>query len=360
MSAVKAGPSETLSPWRLAGMYMGTVVGAGFASGQEVLQFFGFHGLYGILGILVSSALFVIYGAVVMITGRRIGAESHREVVLAGGIPWATGAVDILITCFLLGTFSAMAAGSGAIFEEQFGVPALLGSGALAAVAVATVLLGISGVVTALSLFSPLLLATVIVVSLVAFSQSPADFTWSDPARAALSPWPVAAVAYASYNLVFAIAILAPAGTLGTEAALRRGALYGGIGLGLGALAIHVALLTRAPAVTRFEIPMIHLATQTLGPFSLAYSVILLAEVYTTSVACLYGFVARLAEQGSRRYRLFAVGSGIAGFAASLVGFSNLVSKVYSAVGVAGLLLLVTLIVGYRKTAPDSEGARSP
>lgn len=341
-------------------MYVGTVVGAGFASGQEVMQFFGFHGPYGILGIFVSAALFVIYGAVVMITGRRIGAESHREVVLAGGIPWATGAVDILITCFLLGAFSAMAAGSGAVFEEQFGVPALLGSGALAAVAVVTVLLGISGVVTVLSLFSPLLLATVLVVSVLAFSQSPINLTSAIPGRAALSPWPVAAVAYASYNLIFAIAILAPAGTLAPEPTLKRGALLGGIGLGLGALAIHVALLTRAPAVTRFEIPMIYLASQTLGPFSLVYSAVLLAEVYTTAVASLYGFVARLAEQGTPRYTLLAVGSGIAGFAASLVGFSNLVAKVYSAVGVAGLLLLFTLLLGYNKTARKPGGPPTP
>ena len=38
--------------------YIGTVVGAGFASGQEVLQFFGLLGPSGILAIIVTAAGF--------------------------------------------------------------------------------------------------------------------------------------------------------------------------------------------------------------------------------------------------------------------------------------------------------------
>lgn len=43
---------------QIALAYMSVVIGGGFASGQEVLQFFTGYGLIGIAGTLVSGLLF--------------------------------------------------------------------------------------------------------------------------------------------------------------------------------------------------------------------------------------------------------------------------------------------------------------
>ena len=51
------------SIFTLASVYVGTVIGAGFASGQEILQFFGKHGYKGILGVMVITVLFSLLGA---------------------------------------------------------------------------------------------------------------------------------------------------------------------------------------------------------------------------------------------------------------------------------------------------------
>ncbi len=44
--------------FKIAATYIGTIVGAGFASGQEVLQFFGVFGIKGLWGLLLATALF--------------------------------------------------------------------------------------------------------------------------------------------------------------------------------------------------------------------------------------------------------------------------------------------------------------
>lgn len=54
------------SIFTLASIYIGTVIGAGFASGQEVLQFFGKYGYKGILGVMVITVLFSLLGASVL------------------------------------------------------------------------------------------------------------------------------------------------------------------------------------------------------------------------------------------------------------------------------------------------------
>ena len=42
----------------IASAFIGVIVGAGFASGQEVLQYFTSFGILGTLGAIITTALF--------------------------------------------------------------------------------------------------------------------------------------------------------------------------------------------------------------------------------------------------------------------------------------------------------------
>jgi uncharacterized membrane protein YkvI len=352
----QSGLKRGLTPGKLAGVYVGTVVGAGFASGQEIMQFFGYHGSNGIWGLLLSTGLFIGFGRIIFLLGHNLQAVSHLEVVRESAGPWVGRIIDYVITFFLFGAFTAMAAGSGAVFQEQFGIPQIVGSLVMVLLSVITVFFGIEGVLAAISGVAPVLIGSVLVICVSALRQGAVDWVWSRPEAAAIGAWPLAAIAYASYNLVVAIAVLAPAGVLADEATLRKGALFGGLALGLGALAIHMALLTRTPQVTQYEVPMVFIARSVLGKYASLYSLVLLAEVYTTAAGSLYGFAARLTSpQGSRFFR-FVLGTGVAGFIGSLAGFSNLVAKLYAAVGIAGFIMLIALLRGYEKLGAGKEG----
>ncbi len=348
---MKTGPviERPLSPLKLAGVYVGTVVGAGFASGQEILQYFGFHGLGGIGGILFSTILFVAFGTVIFLLGHRLHAVSHLEIVRESSGPRIGKAIDYIITFFLFGAFTAMAAGSGAIFQEQYGIPPAVGSLLMITVSIVTVLLGIQRVLTAIGAIAPLLVGSVLVISILALTKSPVNWFWSQAQAAPVPFWPLSSLAYVSYNIILSVAVLAPAGTLANEDSLRKGALYGGLGLGLGALAINLAVLTQAPQIAGFQIPMLLLVQNILGPLAPIYSVVLLAEVYTTAVGSLYGFAARLTDPQGSYFVPLVITFGMAGFIGSMIGFSNLVAKLYSVVGYAGFVLLIVLVRGYYK-----------
>ncbi|HBT48846.1 MAG: hypothetical protein XD49_0570 [Caldanaerobacter subterraneus] len=79
---------NSISSYKIAATYIGTVVGAGFASGQEILQFFVYHGKKGILGLLIVTLLFVFYGNAILFLGNCFRASSYKRVVfvIAGGI----------------------------------------------------------------------------------------------------------------------------------------------------------------------------------------------------------------------------------------------------------------------------------
>lgn len=346
-----------LSPLQVSAVYIGTVVGAGFASGQEVLQFFGGFGPAGAIGIVLASLLLSFFGWRVLWVARREEASTYVEMVYAIGGPGLGRAVDVIITFFLFGGVTTMIAGSGAVFAEEFGLSPAIGAGAMAVATLATVLLGFGGVIRAISLVVPVLFLAVFGISAALILAAPIDLATPLPARTPIPYWPLAAVAYASYNLLLAIAVLAPLGTAATSSALRKGALWGGVGLGLGAFAIYLAIAAQGPAALRVEVPMLSAAGRISPSIRFLYSLVLLAEIYSTAVGSLYGFTTRIARDGERLYPVAAVGVAALAFLLSRWGFSNLVSLVYSAVGVAGLIFLAALA---RDALREADAKRRP
>lgn len=45
---------------KVAATYIGTVVGAGFATGREIVEFFTINGIYGTIGICVSGFFYLV------------------------------------------------------------------------------------------------------------------------------------------------------------------------------------------------------------------------------------------------------------------------------------------------------------
>ncbi len=345
---------KEISVFKIAATYIGTVVGAGFASGQEVLQFFGYFGINGFLALIMTTFIFGFYGFIILKLGLKYRASSHLQVIKYVGGRWLGLMIDIVITFFLFGALTAMVAGAGAILYEQFGVPSLLGNIIMIAAALGTTLLGIRGVISAISFVVPLLLTGVFSLTIftvfnklpISLSQLQLPVTGQPP----VPHWFLSAFVYASYNLVIAVAVLAPLGAeVQDEKKLKKGSVWGGLGLGLGAGAILFALLLNMPDAAGFEIPMIFIAGQFATGVQLLYSGILLAEVYTTAIGNLYGFVVRFTDPGTVKYKWGVIITSIIALVASQFGFTNLVRYLYPVVGYAGLFMIGGLTVGYIK-----------
>ena len=333
-----------LSAWQIGAVYIGTVVGAGFASGQEILQFFGYFGLWGIAGLAVAVWLFGVLGAKVMLLAGRMGGSSYRPLIDAVGGQRLGPLLNFVITFFLFGILVAMVAGTGAAFKQEFGLPHSLGLGLMAGLSGLTVVAGLGRVIDAISLVAPFLIIAVLGVSFYVLLAAPVDLAWSAPEEATLPGWPLSALAYVSYNLTLALPILAPMGSLAAPPTLKKGAFLGALGLGLSALAILLAIISEAPAVTKAEIPMLAIAAKVSPAVRRLYAFILVAEVYTTAIGSLYGFVSRLASPRRHLFKALAVLVAAAAFLAGHLGFAKIVATVYPAMGIAGFLFLFLLI----------------
>lgn len=348
---------------QVAGTYIGTIVGAGFASGQEMLQFFVSFGSMGLWGLLVVTLLFMYFGYIIMELGYGLKASSHLPVVkVTGGRILGTFS-DWVITFFLFGALTAMMAGSGALFSQEYHIHPIIGSLFMAIITLMTVMGGFHEIVNSISIVVPFLILSAIGVSIASLVMAPETaFT-----HAALRPsgilrnWLWSAIIYTSYNSVTAIAILGPLGHAAKDRKImRNGAILGGLGLGLGAVAIYLALRVNFHNIKDVEVPMIMVAGRISPLVRGIYGVVLLAEIYTTAVGNLYGFAARIcgdavnkpsssmddpmARKSKRRASLVIIGSTLAAFCASLAGFSNLVKYLYPIIGYCGVITLICLI----------------
>jgi uncharacterized membrane protein YkvI len=88
---------EGVSTLRVAATYIGTIVGAGFATGQEVLQFFARFGSAGIFGLVLTTLMFMFFGYIIMDLGRKLNSRSHLKIIKYSGGKYIGAGIDWLI-----------------------------------------------------------------------------------------------------------------------------------------------------------------------------------------------------------------------------------------------------------------------
>jgi len=341
---------QGVSTFKVAATYIGTIVGAGFATGQEVLQFFSKFGIMGLAGLILTTILFIIFGYIIIDLGKKLNANSHLEIIRHAGGKIIGTIIDVIITFFLFGALTAMIAGTGALFTQQFHLPGWIGNIIMVVLTAITVLTGINGVINSISYIVPFLLVAVAGTSIYSIVNAPPDMTAvavNVGDNGLITNWLLAALLYVSYNTVISIAVLGP---LGVEArhrkAIRNGAILGGLGLGVGSIMIYLALSGQLENIEKLEVPMLYIAGGISSVVQIIYAVVLIAEVYTTAVGSLYGFASRITDisKNPRKGRIIVIAASLIALVASQFGFSNLVKYLYPAVGYGGIVLLICLV----------------
>lgn len=358
----KKTSSRDISTFKVAATYIGTVVGAGFASGQEILQFFAIFGSNGFLGLVIVTVLFIFYGYIIMNLGKALNSSSHLNIIKKAGGKYIGPVLDFLITFFLFGSLTAMTAGSGAIFKQQFNIPAVWGNLIMIILTTITVLTGIEGVINSISFVVPFLMVAALGVSVGAIFFIPLNNSreYYTLGNGLVGNWLWAAVLYASYNIIISVSVLAPLGNNAKDKkTIKKGSILGGLFLGLGAAAIYFTLGRNLKDIMFMEVPMAYIAGKISSFIQVIYVIVLLAEIYTTAVGSLYGFTARLSHSNSssKQWKLLSdkinkivtIFTAILAFLVARYGFSNLISHLYPVMGYGGCILLISLLYYFIK-----------
>lgn len=337
---------------KIAGAFVGVIVGAGFASGRELLLMFVDFGVWGLLGAVVSAALFTFLGMALASLGSRLRAASHKDVVHALCGRRLGTLVDLMITFFMFAVTVVMLAGGGALLEQQFGIPAITGSVLVTLVVVAIVCLDVHKVIGMIGAVTPFLIVTAVGIALYGAATRHLDFQQLDQLagqqQAGASHWLLGALLYVSYNIVAGVPILAiMGGAAKGEKQAMWGGILGGAMLGLLMLVMSLGLLSRLDSVAQLPMPMLSIASEVSPTLGLLMALIIFCMILNTAVGTLYSFSARLLPAGTRQFRIGSILAGALAFVGSLVGFISLVGQVYPFFGYLGFLLIAAVIIGW-------------
>jgi uncharacterized membrane protein YkvI len=339
---------------KIAAVFIGTVVGAGLASGQEIIQFFTVYGKNGIPGIILCGILYAVIGMLTVDMSYRCNAASYRDLIYLSCGRYLGWVVDALTTLFLFGGTCIILAGSGSIFKEFLGLPFITGILVMGLVTAAVVFNSTEGLIFINSIIVPFMIVIILIISYIVISGVP-----SASASVASSPmirkdWLSSTLVYTAFNLLCATGVLSPmTRDIKKSKAVFAGAALGALGLLVLTLLINIVLTLNQPEALKYSIPMLYVAG-TLGKgLGFALSIAIWLEMFSTIVSDVYSIAKKMKASFNLDYNLSIVLVLMAALPFTKIGFENLIRILYPAFGVVSLIYIVCLIKLYIKSRGD-------
>lgn len=320
---------------------IGTSIGAGFASGREIWEFFGSYGGASQYSLLLALVLFLLTIVVVLWISQSKNTKNYYGILEELMGKKLANIFDVLTMLYLLSMSIVMFAGSGATFA-QWNYSYFIGVLLMAVTVFLVLLFNVEGLVSIQTFIIPVLIGVMLYVCIQFITGSGGA---EMPYLANTTSWP-SGVTYAALNVVPLIAVLSTLGRqLKTKGELWMAAGFSTIGLGSIALLLNHSLIQVSNEISQYEIPLFSLLRDYSTGMVAIVSIILWLAIYTTALSGVHGMVSRITPYFSSPSWMITLIVIIGMIPLSLFGFSTLVGILYPIYGVLNLFVLGLLIL---------------
>ena len=187
---------------------IGTIIGAGFASGQEIYSFFNIYGENGLIGILLSCVIIGIVIYKVLTLSNEKSISTYQELLEKIKIPVKIRLIlNAIINIFLLISFYIMVAGFSAYFYQEFNIPKIITSIIIVILCYITFMRNIEGIAKVNTIIIPILILIVLALGIKSSTGNIIRNMDMDNIFPSFN-WILKSIEYASYNSILLIPIL--------------------------------------------------------------------------------------------------------------------------------------------------------
>ena len=337
-----------ISAVNIAFLYVGTLMGAGFASGREIWQFFSVFNQNSYFAIMIVTVLFMLFGMMTVKISSVLGTTDIGKIIMPFENSYLESFFGYVTAGILFIVYIVMAAAGGALFQEQFGIHRVFGGLLLMLLVVATILGGFERISKNFKYIIPVLLIIVFLVCVtIVLKDLPDAGMKADYNISPMTPnWYSSAIIYISYNMLAGIPILANSTRRAKSyKTALLGAAIGGLILGAAALTMNYAMLTDAGLSSNSVLPILALSGKLSSGVQWIYATLLLFAVYASATSNFYGFTTKIKE--GRHKRSLILIAAFAGFLLSLIGFADIIATILPFEGYCGLIFLVAMSSHY-------------
>lgn len=341
-----------LNVFKCAGAFMAFTIGSGFATGQEIMQFFTSSGLHSIGAIAISLVLFVYYTSVIIGAGYDYGSsKKYRPYKYFCGEK--IGIVyEYFVSILLFLSVVIMISGSGATLKEYYGLSYYVGCAMMAILVLIVFLGGLDGIINIISVIGPVIVVfSLIVGSIIIFRNFDGFINISDTVNyisvsRTNRNWIESGILYASFNMVSSLFFFTSLGySVDTREEAVYGSVLGSIILMLVILIMNLALLSQIDEIYNLSIPTLYFAQSISPVLGKIFSVILLCGIFSTAAPNFWVVCTRFENNKNINMKVLAIILSVMAFICGLLPFKKLVAIIYPFSGVLGILLLICIFI---------------
>ncbi|QKY70825.1 hypothetical protein [Lentibacillus sp. CBA3610] len=319
-------------------LIIGTTIGAGYASGRELWQFFGHESG---LAILLFAVFFSISCYVIMHISYQKQSTDYLPVLRDIVGKKLTAVYDVMIFLYLTTTTVVMIAGSGAT-GQAFEISYWWGVLAIIVALILIFMKDINGLLAMNQIVLPLLLGGLLYILLLFINDQGLN-VWShihDQRN-----W-TAAFPFTALNILPLIAVL---GAIGNKVKSKQEIYVASIGSGLilGVLSFiyNSSLIQIADELLLYEIPLFAILQYYPVEILIFMSILLWFAIFTTAASGILGIVTRIRSWWTAPVWLLATIVILAMVPLTTVGFSTLINISYPIYGMLNLYVLTRLLL---------------
>lgn len=337
---------------KFSGAYIAFIIGSGFATGQEIMQFFTANGLYSIGSIIISLILFTYIGRTIMECGFDYGSSKKYSPYKYFCGETIGVFYEFFVPILLFISVIVMISGSGATFEEYYGLNYYIGCAVMALLVLVAFLGGLESVINIIGFIGPVIVIFSLVVGFVILFQNIEGLkNISDTINIINMQkpggnWIKSAVIYASYNIVGGLFFFT---SLGNSAQQRKEATYGAIigscVLMLVILVMNLALLCKIKDVYQLAIPTLYFAKSISPFFGKIFSIVLLCGIFSTAAPNFWTVCDKISKGHEGKVKIIAIVLSVIAFFCGLFPFEKLVKSLYPCEGILGILLFACIFL---------------
>ena len=338
---------ELRNTLRVAGIYAAGIIGAGFASGQEIMQFFSVYKTGGFWGILLAGILFSAVGCIVLdkVYSERI--RNYEEFIFPV-FGWRLGwIIETAATVFVFCMYSIMTAGSGQILAQLTGIKFKSAVLIMGIICTFLIMTNIKGISVFSSVLTPVLTAGIILTGLyiIIMKESPV-FSITVYISRITKNWFFSSLLYVSYNSILSVMMLCSMlPYLKTRRTAFAAGILGGVVLTVAAIVINTVIFLFYPSAADREIPLLDILHSISSSVGWLYSVLLWLAMLVSAVTSGFCFSDRAGNLFRVDIRIVAMLLCACAVPLSTLGFSRLISLIYPAFGWLGLFMIIVILV---------------
>lgn len=344
---------KVILSFQIAAVFVGTIVGAGLASGQEIKQFFTEYGYKGFRGILICCLIYIIMGYIISVISFKYNLKSYNDFMSLVLKPKLfADFTDGITSLFLISGAAIILAGSGALLNQYFGVSKWIGIILMALISLIVLLRDTKGLIEINSFIVPSLIIVLVTIFLmyIFLNKDIVSLTSVKSLPRYKNNWFISCLLYSGFNILGCSGVLVP---LSSEMKVKKSMVLGII---MGALVltgltfmINLMLLHNMPYIFKYEIPLLYIAHRFGALIQIMLLCIIWLEMFSTEVSDVYSVGKALTQIFNISYKTSVILVILIAIPISQVGFVNLISVIYPAFGLISLLCIAECIYFYFK-----------